>query len=104
MGIAAMLAANVAHGLGHGLIGAGVSAWPAAALVGSYELLMVITRSGQAQADTTDGQETPGGDPLQAPPPRCSLVSLRPLVFPRSGQPRATDTRASRRTQRCLPF
>lgn len=44
LGIAATLAANVAHGLGHGPIGAAVAAWPAVALVGSYELLMVITR------------------------------------------------------------
>ena len=51
LGIAATLAANVAHGLGHGLIGASVAAWPAAALVGSYELLMMVIRSSQAQAD-----------------------------------------------------
>ncbi len=36
MGIIATLAANVAHGLGHGIIGAAVAAWPAVALVGSY--------------------------------------------------------------------
>jgi hypothetical protein len=42
MGIAATLAANVVHGLGHGPVGAIVAAWPAVALVGSYELLMVI--------------------------------------------------------------
>jgi hypothetical protein len=47
LGIAATLAANVAHDLGHGLIGAGVAAWPAVALVGSYELLMMIIRSSQ---------------------------------------------------------
>jgi Protein of unknown function (DUF2637) len=41
LGIAATLAANVAHGLGHGPIGAAVAAWPAIALVGSYELLMM---------------------------------------------------------------
>jgi hypothetical protein len=35
LGIAATLAANVAHGLGYGLIGAAVAAWPAVALVGS---------------------------------------------------------------------
>ena len=29
LGIAAMLAANVAHGLGHGSVGAAVAAWPA---------------------------------------------------------------------------
>ena len=39
LGIAATLAANVAHGLGHGLTGAAVAAWPAVALVGSYEHL-----------------------------------------------------------------
>jgi hypothetical protein len=33
LGIAATLAANVAHGLGHGLIGATVAAWPGMALV-----------------------------------------------------------------------
>ncbi|HWG61918.1 MAG TPA: DUF2637 domain-containing protein [Streptosporangiaceae bacterium] len=42
LGIAATLAANVAHGLGHGPIGATVAAWPAVALVGSYELLMIV--------------------------------------------------------------
>ena len=52
LGIAATLAANVAHGLGHGLSGAAVAAWPAIALVGSYELLMVIIRSGQVPAGT----------------------------------------------------
>jgi hypothetical protein len=40
LGIAATLAANVAHGLGHGLAGAAVAAWPAVALVGSCELLI----------------------------------------------------------------
>jgi len=50
LGIAATLAANVAHGLGHGLIGAAVAAWPAVALVGSYELLMVLIRSAQVPA------------------------------------------------------
>jgi hypothetical protein len=50
LGIAATLAANVAHGLGHGLIGAAVAAWPAVALVGSYEFLMMVIRSSQVSA------------------------------------------------------
>ena len=50
LGIAATLAANVAHGLGHGLIGSAVAAWPAVALVGSYELLMMIIRGAQSAA------------------------------------------------------
>jgi hypothetical protein len=47
LGIAATLAANVAHGLGHGPIGAAVAAWPAVALIGSYELLMMMIRGTQ---------------------------------------------------------
>lgn len=50
LGIVAALAANVAHGLGRGIIGAAVAAWPAAALAGSYELLMVMIRGVQAAA------------------------------------------------------
>ena len=53
MGIAATLAANVAHGLGHGLVGAAVAAWPAVALVGSYELLMMVIRSSQVPTGGT---------------------------------------------------
>jgi hypothetical protein len=45
--IVATLAANVAHGLGNRVIGAAVAAWPAVALVGSYELLMMIIRGAQ---------------------------------------------------------
>ena len=47
LGIVATVAANVAHGLGHGLIGAAVGAWPAVALVGSYEFLMMVVRAVQ---------------------------------------------------------
>ena len=41
-GIAATLAANVAHGLGDGLAGATVAAWPTVALAGSYELSLGV--------------------------------------------------------------
>jgi len=43
-GIVATIGANLAHGLGHGPVGAMVSAWPALALVGSFELLMLLIR------------------------------------------------------------
>ena len=45
LGIAATLAANVAAGLAYGAVGALVAAWPAPALVISYELLMLVIRS-----------------------------------------------------------
>jgi len=63
LGIAATLAANVAHGLGHGPVGAAVAAWPAVALVGSYELLMTVIRGSQAAPD--GGSGSAGWDPLR---------------------------------------
>src|ERR1700728_4144044 len=66
LGIAATLAANVAHGLGHGLAGAAVAAWPAVALVGSYELLMMVIRSSQVPAGGTPATEV-DVDPLWEP-------------------------------------
>jgi hypothetical protein len=64
LGIAATLAANVAHGLGHGPIGAAVAAWPAVALVGSYELLMMVIRGSQVPADAAP-ESSCDADPLQ---------------------------------------
>jgi Protein of unknown function (DUF2637) len=106
LGIAATLAANVAHGLGHGLAGAVIAAWPAVALVGSYELLMVIIRSSQAPAATVAGpgaMRAPGDDLLQAQAaeefagevavgrvPSVHVIRARLHV----GQPRAQRVRA----------
>jgi len=45
LGILATLAANVAHGWSDGPVGTFVAAWPAASLVGSYELLLWLIRS-----------------------------------------------------------
>jgi hypothetical protein len=65
LGIIATLAANVAHGLGHGITGAAVAAWPAVALVGSYELLMMIIRSEQVPAIAPNARdEGSATDPL----------------------------------------
>jgi Protein of unknown function (DUF2637) len=50
LGIVATLAANLAHGWSHGPIGATVAAWPAASLVGSYELLLWLIRTAVAGA------------------------------------------------------
>jgi hypothetical protein len=56
-GICATVGANLAHGVGHGPIGALVSAWPALALVGSFELLMMLIRTGHhpRAGDATTG-------------------------------------------------
>jgi hypothetical protein len=77
LGITATLAANVAHGLGHGLTGAAVAG---GALVGSYELLMMIIRSAQLQGAGTalGGQPEcmPDTDPLQAQAAQAFAVEL----------------------------
>jgi hypothetical protein len=66
-GILATIGANLAHGLGHGPIGALVSAWPALALAGSFELLMTLVR-------TRPGADAPSVHPtcLDKPPPIAS--------------------------------
>ncbi|TDB95374.1 DUF2637 domain-containing protein [Actinomadura sp. 7K534] len=58
VGIVATVGANVAHGASHGPIGAVVSAWPALALVGSFELLMTLTRNAARGDLTQDEQRT----------------------------------------------
>lgn len=63
LGILATLAANVAHGVGNGPIGAIVAAWPAAALVGSYELLMALVRGG-VRRGTAQNDARPATEPL----------------------------------------
>jgi hypothetical protein len=70
LGIVATLAANVAHGWPDGPVGAVVAAWPAASLVGSYELLLWLIRTSAASALARErvadqpcgptGQLTPG--------------------------------------------
>jgi hypothetical protein len=65
LGIVATLAANVAHGWPGGPVGAVVAAWPAASLVGSYELLLWLIRTSAAVAR---GQRpAQGSDPTGYP-------------------------------------
>jgi hypothetical protein len=76
-GIVATVGANLAHGVGHGPVGALVSAWPALALVGSFELLMMLIRTGRGTL--TDGAELepqyqPGPPPAQDAPLELSAA------------------------------
>src|SRR5690606_4768417 len=73
VGTAATLAANAAHGLGHGPVGAVVAAWPAVALVGTYELLMlIIRRTGPVPAHERALEYVP--DPVLATEPAAESV------------------------------
>jgi len=95
LGIAATLAANVAHGLGHGLIGAAVAAWPAVALVGSYELLMMVIRGAQVPADGTPESRC-DADPLQEQVVEVFAEQLAADRVPRSGRSALSSMSASR--------
>ncbi|MEU8804774.1 DUF2637 domain-containing protein [Spirillospora sp. NPDC048819] len=74
VGIVATVGANVAHGASHGVIGAIVSAWPALALVGSFELLMTLTRSA-ARSDLVQDEPSTESAP---PAPRRTKVERTP--------------------------
>ena len=94
LGIAATLAANVAHGLGHGLIGAMVAAWPAVALVGSYELLMMVIRSSQGSIKDTP-QAGHDADPLLERAAELFAGHLAADRFPRCARSALNSTSAS---------
>ena len=109
LGIAATLAAaNVAHGLGHGPVGAAVAAWPAVALAGSYELFMTIIHGARQPDDRASGAEhvseaVSGADPLRVQAAEVFAADVAAGRVPsirairsrlRVGQPRAQQVRA----------
>jgi hypothetical protein len=61
LGIAATLTANMARGWSHGPVGAVVAAWPAASLVGSYELLIWLIRACGGGSTRAVSRATLGG-------------------------------------------
>ena len=77
-GICATVGANLAHGVGHGPVGALVSAWPALALVGSFELLMMLIRTGRSAQSDRAGPELQ----YQAAPPLAQDAPLERPVAP----------------------
>jgi hypothetical protein len=87
-GIAATVGANLAHGVGHGPVGALVSAWPALALVGSFELLMMLIRTGRSTPVENSEPAPPyqGASPLvhEAPEERSAAPTLEQTVRTRN--------------------
>jgi hypothetical protein len=62
---------------GHGLIGTVVAAWPAVALVGSYELLMMVIRNVQISAERTSESERDADPPQE----QAAQVKLKVARF-----------------------
>ena len=86
-GIVATVSANLAHGVGHGPVGALVSAWPALALVGSFELLMMLI---------CIGRSTRAGDAGPAPHYQPPLAQEAPLELAGCADPGADRPHAPR--------
>ena len=76
VGIAATICANLAYGLGYGPIGALVTAWPALALAGSFELLMILIRAERQEAAEFHPDAASTSTPTKA---TCSKAVALPL-------------------------
>ena len=83
-GIVATVGANLAHGVGHGPVGAMVSAWPALALAGSFELRLLLIRTHHQPganhstvASSAHDAQTSAQDNLQSPPSLEQTVQER---------------------------
>ena len=94
LGILATLAANVAHGWSHGPVGAAVAAWPAASLVGSYELLLWLIRTAAAGAVVREPAADHGVGPADQPVTGLRLVPAGDQDLP--GDTGAPDSHARR--------
>ncbi|HYZ54438.1 MAG TPA: DUF2637 domain-containing protein [Streptosporangiaceae bacterium] len=83
-GIVATVGANLAYGIGHGPVGALVSAWPALALVGAFELLMMLIRTTRQDrpGDADDSAQSHAVPPLaqDEPPALAAAPTLEQIV------------------------
>ena len=79
LGILATLAANVAHGWSHGPVGAAVAAWPAASLVGSYELLLWLIRTAAAGQVAREPAAAHHDEPTDHTPVELRLIRMPDL-------------------------
>jgi hypothetical protein len=77
-GIGATLAANVLAGVPSGWLGAIVAAWPAAAFVGCYELLMMLVRASARRTAAEPEMAAPGAA-LAAVPADAESAALAAL-------------------------
>jgi Protein of unknown function (DUF2637) len=79
LGIVATLAANMAQGWSHGPVGAVVAAWPAASLVGSYELLVWIIRTAAADGPNRVPDADHGGAQTDHPGAEARFAAAQML-------------------------
>ncbi|MGO9217221.1 MAG: DUF2637 domain-containing protein [Streptosporangiaceae bacterium] len=102
LGILATLAANVAHGWSHGPVGAAVAAWPAASLVGSYELLLWLIRTASAGAVARELAAGQAGGPADHPVAGLRLVPAPDTDVPGDRSAQGSQIRPSGPGDRCV--
>lgn len=68
-GILATLGANMLDGISHGFLGCIIAAWPAAAFIGAYEMIMVLIRSASERAAGKPETPSPQDSTSQLPWP-----------------------------------
>ncbi|MGI8450662.1 MAG: DUF2637 domain-containing protein [Streptosporangiaceae bacterium] len=102
LGILATLAANVAHGWSHGPVGAAVAAWPAASLVGSYELLLWLIRTAAAGAVDREPAADQASGPADHPVTGLRLVSAHDPDTPGDRAAPGSHARFSGPGDRCV--
>ena len=102
LGILATLAANVAHGWSHGPVGAAVAAWPAASLVGSYELLLWLIRTAAAGAVARELAAGQAGGPADHPVAGLRLVPAPDTDVPGDRSAQGSQIRPSGPGDRCV--
>jgi transposase-like protein len=105
LGISATVAVNVTAGLAFGVVGAIVAAWPAPALVISYELLMVVIRSAGPGPAAPDGYATPEREHDVPPvrPTQPAAVSAGPERRALPGSPGTRTIRHGKTAARRMP-
>jgi hypothetical protein len=91
-GIAVTFAANVTYGVAAGLSGALWAAWPAAAFVGCYELLLLLVRASARRAGAAPAGAVPPAVPSTAE--TAAEASLRTLLA--AGNPWSVNQLAER--------
>lgn len=100
VGITATIAVNVAAGLAYGAVGAVIAAWPAPALVISFELLMIVVRSLAAAPVTQFASAVPADAQAAAKLALAASVAAGNPISQRSMMTRFGLTRTAERKVR----
>ena len=96
LGVSATLFANVSHGVPYGTTGILTSAWPAVAMVVSFEMLFRMFRPVQASQDVVEVPDRAALVPVPVGVPVVVQAPSQPQAAPRKRVPNGTPARHPR--------